>query len=93
MQRARDFLLDLSVSSGRFTLKPTLDFKNKLQPVAMFSSSNIIADTLQVNYFDTQEDRLDPIITVRWREERRETSGDGKGLFPQIREFSVRRKG
>ena len=58
----------------------------------MFSSGNIIQDTLQVSYFDTQE-RLDPIVTVKWREERRDTSLDSKGLFPQIREFSVRRAG
>ena len=47
-----------------------------------------------MNYFDTQ-DRLDPVVTVRWREERRDTSTslDSKGLFPQIREFSVRRAG
>ena len=58
----------------------------------MYSSGNIIEDTLRVNYFDTQE-RLDPVVTVRWREERRDTSLDSRGLFPQIREFSVRRRG
>jgi hypothetical protein len=58
----------------------------------MFSSGNIIADTLSVNYLDTQ-DRLDPIITVRWREERANNTPNDRGLFPQLREFSVRRKG
>ena len=29
---------------------------------------------------------------MRWREERRDSSVESKGLFPQIREFSVRRK-
>ena len=58
----------------------------------MFSSGNIINDTLAVNYLDTQ-DRLDPIVTVRWREERANNSVNDKGLFPQIREFSVRRTG
>ena len=91
-ERARDFLLDLSISGGRFTLKPTLSFGSPEPIAALYSSGNIIEDSLQVNYFDTQ-DRLDPIVTVRWREERRDTSLDSKGLFPQIREFSVRRAG
>ena len=91
-ERARDFLLDLSISSGQFTLNPALRFGETEKVVAMYSSGNIIEDTLQVNYFDTKE-RLDPIVTVRWREERRDSSVDSKGLFPQIREFSVRRAG
>ena len=90
--RARDFLLDLSISGGKFTLNPAVRFDEPEPVVAMYSSGNIIEDTLQVNYFDTQ-DRLDPIVTVRWREERRDSSVDSKGLFPQIREFSVRRAG
>ena len=91
-ERARDFLLDLSISGGKFTLNPTVRFDVPEPVVAMFSSGNIIEDTLQVNYFDLQ-DRLDPIVSVRWREERRDSSVDSKGLFPQIREFNVRRKG
>ena len=89
-ERARDFLLDLSISGGKFTLKPTLNFDGPEPVVGMYSAGNIIEDTLQVNYFDTQ-DRLDPVVTVRWREERRDPSIETKGLFPQIREFSVRR--
>ena len=90
-ERARDFLLDLSVSGGKYTLNPVVNF-DKPEPIAaMFSSGNIIDDTLAVNYLDTQ-DRLDPIVTVRWREERANNSVADKGLFPQIREFSVRRK-
>ena len=90
-ERARDFLLDLSISGGKFTLNPTVRFDDPEPVVAMFSSGNIIEDTLQVNYFDSQ-DRLDPIVSVRWREERRNPSIETKGLFPQIREFNVRRK-
>ena len=91
-ERARDFLLDLSVSGGKFKLEPTIRFGEAEPIAAMYSSGNIIEDTLQVNYLDTQ-DRLDPIVSVRWREERRDSSIDSKGLFPQIREFNVRRKG
>ena len=91
-ERARDFLLDLSISGGQFKLTPTVNFYGAEQVTALYSSGNIIEDSLSVNYFDTQ-DRLDPIVTVRWREERRDSSLDSKGLFPQIREFSVRRAG
>ena len=91
-ERARDFLLDLSISGGQFTLNPTVTFDKAETIAAMYSSGNILEDSLQVNYFDTQ-DRLDPIVTVRWREERRDSNIDSKGLFPQIREFSVRRQG
>ena len=91
-ERARDFLLDLSVSSGKFKLEPTVRFDDPEPIAAMYSSGNIIDGTLQVNYLDTQ-DRLDPIVSVRWREERRDTNIDSKGLFPQIREFNVRRSG
>ncbi len=91
-ERARDFLLDLSVSGGKFKLEPTIRFGEAEPIAAMYSSGNIIEDTLQVNYLDTQ-DRLDPIVSVRWREERRDSSIDSKGLFPQIRESTVRRNG
>ena len=62
-------------------------------PIAgMYTSGNILENTLQVNYFDSQ-DRLDPIVSVRWREERQNTGDDVRGLFPVIREFTVRRAG
>ena len=54
-------------------------------------SGNIIEDTLQVNYFDTQN-RLDPVVTVPGAKNVAAQVSD-KGLFPQIREFSVRRAG
>ena len=45
-ERARDFLLDLSVSGGKFKLEPTVRFGKAETIVAMFSSGNIIEDTL-----------------------------------------------
>ncbi len=89
-ERATDFLLDLGVSGGRFTLSPALTFDKPETVVALFTAGNIIEDSFQMSYYETQA-RTDPKITVRWREERLQNSVTDRGLFPQIREFSVRR--
>ncbi len=88
--RATDFLLDLGVSGGRFTLKPALTFDKPEPIVALFTAGNIIEDSFQMSYYETQA-RTDPKITVRWREERLQNSVTDRGLFPQVREVSVRR--
>ena len=90
VERARDFLLELGISGGRFTLKPALDFDQPLQIAALFTSGNILEDTLQVSYFEPQ-DRSDPLVTVRWREERTQGVVSDRGLFPIVREVGVRR--
>jgi hypothetical protein len=88
--RAMDFLLDLGVSGGRFTLSPALTFDKPETVVALFTAGNIIQDSFQMIYYETQA-RTDPKITVRWREERLQNSVTDRGLFPQMREFSLRR--
>jgi hypothetical protein len=89
-ERATDFLLDLGVSGGRFTLNPALTFDKPETVVALFTAGNIIEESFQMSYYETQA-RTDPKITVRWREERLQNSVADRGLFPQIRELSVRR--
>ncbi len=89
-ERATDFLLDFGVSGGRFSLKPALTFDAPETVVALFTAGNIIEDSFEMSYFDTQS-RTDPKVTVRWREERLQNTTNDRGLFPQIREFSVRR--
>lgn len=91
-QRAADFLLELGISGGRFSLNPVANFYGVEPVAAMFTAGNIIADTFEMNYFDVQ-DRLLPLVTVKWREERRQLTTGDKGLFPQIREVSVKLKG
>ena len=91
-QRAQDFLLDLSVSGGRFQLKPALKFWEAEPVAALFTSGNIIDETFALSYLPIQ-DRTDPIVSVKWREERYQGGVDQRGLFPVIREFSVRYKG
>ena len=91
-ERARDFLLDLSVSGGRFTLTPALRFDEPEPVVGLFTSGNILEGSFQCNYFDLQ-DRMPPIVSVRWREERANNTPNDKGLFPLMREFNVRYAG
>ena len=92
IETAQNFLLDLSVASGVFKLKPTLNFSSAEPIAALFTAGNIIEETFSLSYLDAQ-DRLDPVVTVKWREERLPTGLKDRGLFPQIRELTVARKG
>ena len=91
-QRAQDFLLDLSVSSGRFMLKPAMTFGVPEPVAALFTGGNIIEDTFRLSYLPIQ-DRTDPIVSMKWREERQQGVGESRGLFPVIREFTVQMRG
>ena len=88
---APHFLLDLSVSGGKFKLSPVVNFGGPETVNALFTAGNIIEDSFEMNYFDAQ-DRLAPVVSVKWREERKDSSIDSRGLFPQVREVLVRRK-
>ena len=90
-QIAQYFLLDLSISGGKFTLTPAL-FHEPVPISALFTSGNIIENSYVMSYLPVQ-DRTDPIVSVKWREERLSGSAYTKGLFPLIREFTVRMKG
>ena len=91
-ERARDFLLDLGVSGGKFLLKPALNFDGPEPIAALFTAGNIIDDTFQMTYLDTQE-RTEPIVSIKWRQERMQNKVGERGLFPQLREITVRREG
>ena len=91
-ERARDFLLDLGVSGGKFMLKPALNLDGPEPIAALFTAGNIIDDTFQMTYLDTQE-RMEPIVSIKWRQERVQSSVNERGLFPQIRELTVKRDG
>ena len=91
-ERARDFLLDLVVQNGKFGLQPVANFDGPETIQALYSSGNIIADSLEVSYFDPAE-RVPPRISVKWREERAVSSDDSNGLFPSVREVIVREVG
>ena len=90
-QRAADFLLELGISGGRFTLNPVAQFGGIETVTAMFTAGNIIADTFEMNYFDVQ-DRLPTLVSVKWREERKSLEIADRGLFPELREINVKLK-
>ncbi len=87
---ASNFLLDLGISGGRFTLSPVVNFTGPETVTALMTAGNIIEGSFEANYFDTK-DRLLPRVSVKWREERRNLSIVDRGLFPQIREVLVTR--
>ena len=91
-ETANNFLLDLSVASGVFTLTPTLNFDGPEPIAGLFTAGNIIEESFALSYLDTQ-DRIDPVVTVKWREERLPTGLLDRGLFPQVREITVARNG
>ena len=91
-ERARDFLLDFVIRNGRFSLQPLLDFANPEEITGIFTSGNILEDTFELSYFD-QDQRQPPRISVRWREEQVTGALNNRGLFPVVREVTVREAG
>ena len=89
---ARHFLLDLIIRNGRWALQPIVEF-DVVEPITgLFTAGNIIEGSFELNYFD-QDQRQQPRISVKWRQEA--TSGDigNRGLFPVIREVTVAEDG
>ena len=82
---ASNFLLDLGISGGKFTLNPVVNFTGPETIRALMTAGNIIEDSFEANYFDSK-DRLLPRVSVKWREERQSLSLTDRGLFPQVRE-------
>ena len=91
---AQYFLLDLGKSGGKFTLNPIANFADDgAHPIeAMFTSGNIISTEVTSA---EQQDRVPPIVVVKWRFEQQVqnedlTGDDGTGIFPVIRSVVVR---
>ena len=91
---AQYFLLDLGKSGGKFTLTPTANFADDgAHPIeAMFTSGNTFS--LETTSAE-QQDRVPPIVVVKWRFEQQVqnedfTGDDGTGIFPVIRSVVVR---
>ncbi len=87
-QVARNFLLDLVVRNGRFALQPVAEFEANPEVTALFTGGNIIEDSFEYTTADDQ-DRILPRVSVKWREEKLDASN---GLFPVIRQVTVREK-
>ena len=92
VERARDFLLDFVIRNGRFSLQPLLDFVNPEEITGIFTSGNILEDSFELTYFE-QHQRQEPRISVRWRQEQVTGTANNRGLFPVVREVTVREAG
>lgn len=86
---ANNYLLDFLVRNGRFALAPVANFEGPEDVSQLFTAGNILEDSFQLSVFDEQE-RISPRISVVWREERESSSIITKGLFPVLREVTVR---
>ena len=87
-QVAQNYLLDLVVRNGRFALQRILDFDKDPEITALFTAGNIIEDTFEYSTADEQ-DRILPRVSVKWREEKVDAEN---GLFPVVRQITVREK-
>ena len=88
-ETASNFLLDLVIRNGRFALQPVADFYDNPVITALFTSGNILEDTFEYTTADEQ-DRILPKVSVKWREEKTNSS---EGLFPVVRQVTVREAG
>jgi hypothetical protein len=87
------FLLDLVTRNGVSYLQPAVLFDEPEQITGIFNSGNIVEGTFKLSYFP-QQDRQRIRVSVKWREERAAVGdGSNRGLFPVIREVTVREVG
>jgi hypothetical protein len=89
---ANDYLLDLVVRNGKFALQPVATFSGPETISGLFTAGNIIEDTLEFAYADLQ-DRLPVKVSVKWRQEKESSNTVSRGLFPVVREVTVRETG
>jgi hypothetical protein len=84
------FLLDLLIRGGKFYLQPTANFDTPHTIGAMYTAGNV--SDFEFSIADPM-DRIPPRVTVRWREEKQSSDIAGRGLFPVVREVTVREIG
>jgi hypothetical protein len=88
-QTAQAFLLDFVIRNGKFALQPAVNLDGPETIRGLFTAGNIIENTFELSFADEQ-DRIPPRVQVRWREEKPDQD---KGLFPLIRQVTVREAG
>jgi len=89
---AANYLLDLVIRNGRFAMRPVANFGGPETITGLFTSGNILEDSFEMSYFELQERQ--PIrVSVRWRQEKEGSNIESRGLFPVMREVSVREAG
>lgn len=91
-QTAGYFLLDLVIRNGKFSLQPAVFF-NEPEPITgLYTAGNIIEDSFEFVYAEVDQ-RVPKRVSVKWRQEKASGDNTTKGLFPVIREVTVREIG
>lgn len=91
-QTASFFLLDFVIRSGKFSLQPAVYFDRPEPITNLFTSGNIIEDTFEFAYAEAEQ-RIPKRVSIKWRHERPVNTNSTNGLFPLIREISIREAG
>ena len=91
-ETARNFLLDLVIRNGRFALQPAVTFGGPETITGLYTAGNIIEDSFEMSSADLQ-DRVPIRVSVKWRQERESSDIESRGLFPVVREVTVREVG
>lgn len=87
---AEYFLHDLLIRGGRFYLQPIANFGTPHDIGAMYTAGNVS----EFEYVKVDPDqRTPPRVSVKWREEKQSSDLAGRGLFPVVREVTVREVG
>lgn len=91
-QTAGYFLLDLVIRNGKFSLQPAVYFDQPELITGLYTSGNIIEDSFEFVYNEIDQ-RIPKRISIKWRQEKASNDAANKGLFPVIREVTVREVG
>jgi hypothetical protein len=86
-QWADFFLHDLIIRGGKFYMQPIAEFDTVYSPGSMYTAGNV--SEFEYTKLDPQ-DRTPPVVVVKWREEKQSSDLAGRGLFPVVREVTVR---
>ncbi len=89
---ANDYLLDLVVRNGKFALQQVATFGGPETISGLFTAGNILNDSFEMSYADLQ-DRVPVKVSVKWRQEKESSNTVSRGLFPVVREVTVRETG
>jgi hypothetical protein len=89
---SRHFLLDLVDLNGRWHLKPIANFDGPERIEGLLTHGNLFEGSDNFSYY-APADRVPPIVAVKWRQERMVSDIDTQGLFPTVREVTVREAG
>ena len=89
---APNYLLDFVSANGRWSLQPAFLLDRPEPITALFTAGNVIEDSFRLTTAELAE-RLPIQVSVKWREERQGTFQGDRGIFPLIREVTVREAG